>query len=166
MSVTKPSTPRSAPGALLVAATGCALAACRTTVPDADTGGDADVRAVERVLRAQESAWNRRDVAGFLELGYWRSPQLTFFSGGEDTRGFQPVYERYVARYAAPGQDPGRLAFTRLEILPLAAGLALARGRWDLDYADEPDVGGLFTLVVRELPEGWRIVHDHTSVDG
>jgi uncharacterized protein YbdZ (MbtH family) len=22
---------------------------------------------------------------------------------------------------------------------------------------------GLFTLIVRRLPEGWRIVHDHTS---
>jgi hypothetical protein len=22
---------------------------------------------------------------------------------------------------------------------------------------------GLFTLILRKLPEGWRIVHDHTS---
>ncbi len=26
--------------------------------------------------------------------------------------------------------------------------------------------GGLFTLVVRRTPGGWRIVHDHTSVAG
>ena len=25
--------------------------------------------------------------------------------------------------------------------------------------------GGLFTLIVRKFPEGWKIVHDHTSAE-
>jgi hypothetical protein len=25
--------------------------------------------------------------------------------------------------------------------------------------------GGLFTVIFRKLPEGWKIVHDHTSAD-
>jgi ketosteroid isomerase-like protein len=60
----------------------------------------------------------------------------------------------------------GHLAFTKLEVVPLADDVSLARGRWDLDFASEKDVGGLFSLVFRRTDHGWRIVHDHTSVDG
>jgi len=35
-------------------------------------------------------------------------------------------------------------------------------GAWKLKRAkDEPH--GRFTLIFRRLPEGWKIVHDHTS---
>ncbi len=120
---------------------------------------------LEALIAAQQDAWNRGDIAAFMELGYWRSPDLTFYSGGEVSRGFEPMLERYRRKYEAPGAERGRLAFTQLEFVPLADDVALARGRWDLDFEAAPDVGGLFTLVLRRLPDGWRIVHDHTSVD-
>ena len=28
----------------------------------------------------------------------------------------------------------------------------------------EEKPGGLFTLVLRKLPDGWKVVHDHTSI--
>jgi beta-aspartyl-peptidase (threonine type) len=137
-----------------------ALAACRAA-PACDPRAE-----IEQVVRAQEAAWNRGDLAAFMELGYWRSDALTFFSGGEVSRGFEPMLARYRSRYEAPGAERGRLAFTQLDVLPLADDAALVRGRWDLDFEHKQDVGGLFSLVLRRLPEGWRIVHDHTSVDG
>jgi beta-aspartyl-peptidase (threonine type) len=123
-------------------------------------------REVIDVITRQQAAWNRGDLAAFMEIGYWRSPELTFFSGGEDSRGFDQMLARYRRSYEAPGKERGTLAFTRLEVVPVAQDEALARGRWDLDYAEKPDVGGLFTLLFRRFDEGWRIVHDHTSVDG
>lgn len=130
--------------------------ACRTApVPSAD---------IESVVRAQEAAWNRGDVEGFMSAGYWRSPDMTFYSGGDVTRGFEPVLARYVKRYKTGDAEMGKLAFTGLEFLLLSADAAIARGRWDLDFEKQPDVGGLFTLVFRRLDGGWRIVHDHTSV--
>lgn len=134
--------------------------ACRT-VPAADPRST-----IEAIVRAQESAWNAGDVAGFMHAGYWNSPDLTFFSGGSVTRGFEPVLARYTRRYKAEGKEMGRLAFTQIEILPLSASHALARGRWDLDFEATPDVGGSFTLLFEDTPAGWRIVHDHTSIDG
>jgi ketosteroid isomerase-like protein len=56
----------------------------------------------------------------------------------------------------------GTLAFSDIEITPLSADAAVVLGRWHLKRAnDEPH--GRFTLIFRRLPEGWRIVHDHTS---
>jgi len=59
----------------------------------------------------------------------------------------------------------GQLEFSRVETRALADDVQLARGRWQLSFRDKPGVGGLFSLVLKRLPEGWRIVHDHTSVD-
>jgi len=57
----------------------------------------------------------------------------------------------------------GTVAFSELKFDTLAAGTVMVRGRWKLTLSKEtPD--GLFTLIVQKKPEGWRIVHDHTSV--
>jgi beta-aspartyl-peptidase (threonine type) len=67
-----------------------------------------------------------------------------------------------VQRYQAKGQEMGQLTFRELEIELLGPDSAVVRGRWQLRRTkDNP--GGLFTLIFKRLPEGWRIVHDHTS---
>ena len=124
-----------------------------------------DAHDIEAVCRAGEAAWNRGDVEGFMAASYWKSGELTFFSGGEVTHGFEPVLARYVKRYKSEGSEMGKLAFTKLEVLTLSEDAAIARGRWDLDFSKQPDVGGLFTLVLEKKHEGWRVVHDHTSID-
>ena len=45
----------------------------------------------------------------------------------------------------------------------LAVDSAFAVGKWHLDRDSGP-VGGVFSLVFRQFPEGWRIIADHTSV--
>jgi beta-aspartyl-peptidase (threonine type) len=138
------------------------LAACSTTPGPRVPGGDVEAEVIA-VARRQEAAWNRGDLAGYMSEGYLRSPEIAFFSGGEDTRGYQPVLERYSRRYATGEAEMGRVSFDRLEAVPLGEGWAMLRGRWALDFEREQDVGGLFTLVFRRTDEGWRIVHDHTS---
>jgi beta-aspartyl-peptidase (threonine type) len=118
-------------------------------------------KAVRTVLDAQVVAWNNGDVEGFME-GYWRSPKLTFSSGSDTTRGWDATLQRYKKKYQSEGAEMGKLTFRDLEIEPLAPDAALVRGRWQLVRTkDKP--GGVFTLILRKVPEGWRIVHDHTS---
>jgi ketosteroid isomerase-like protein len=118
--------------------------------------------AVERVLREQQEAWNRHDLDAFMK-GYWNSPGLTFFSGADEHDGWQAAMDRYRAKYAAPGHEMGKLEFSRLRIEMLSADSAFARGAWLLTMSDGKTPHGLFTLVFRKFPEGWKIVHDHTS---
>ncbi len=121
--------------------------------------------AVRGVLRAQQEAWNRGDVEQFLRAGYWDSPQLTFFSGGDVVRGFDTMLQRFLARYKSAGKETGTLTFADVDVLPLGSEHALARGHWFVDFQTQPDQGGLFTLILEQRPEGWRILHDHTSLD-
>jgi len=90
-------------------------------------------------------------------------PSLMTFSGGDGTvRGYLGLLERYRKSYPDRAAM-GKLDFSGLEIRILAPDAALVLGHWHLERA-AGDAGGVFTLVFRRFPTGWRIIHDHTSV--
>src|SRR6266545_2545839 len=123
----------------------------------AETDSASEIRAV---LQAQEDAWNRGDIDGFMD-GYWRSDKTVFVSGDDVSRGWEKVLDRYKKKYTDRAKM-GTLAFSNLEITPLGDDSAVVLGSWELKRAnDQPH--GRFTLIFRRLPEGWKIVHDHTS---
>jgi ketosteroid isomerase-like protein len=142
------------PAALVLALT-AACSASGTPGPDA-------IKDVRLVWTAQVEAWNRGDLDAFM-AGYWKSPDLVFFSNGTETRGWQATLDRYRARYRAEGKQMGTLDFPQLEILALGPEAAMARGRWRLTMPDGRESSGMTSVVFRKLPEGWRIVHDHSS---
>ena len=120
----------------------------------------ADREAIGAILRAQESAWNHAAVDAFLQ-GYWHSPELTFSGSSGVARGWDGVRARYKKSYpdrAAMGQ----LNFSELEFRFLGPDAALVLGKWHLQR-EKDELGGVFTLVWQRFPEGWKIIHDHTS---
>jgi ketosteroid isomerase-like protein len=116
---------------------------------------------VKEVLDAQVAAWNKGDLKGFM-AGYWKSDKLSFFSGKDKSQGWQATLERYQKRYQAEGREMGTLSFSELEIEAFNGESAWVRGRWKVVTSKET-LDGLFTLIFKKFPEGWRIVHDHTS---
>lgn len=141
---------------------GCllALAACGADPQVRDEAGEK--AQVEAVLHAQQAAWNRGDLAGFMD-GYWHSDSLRFASGGTVRHGWQTTLDGYTRGY--PDRNAmGTLAFDSLDVRLLGPDDAYVFGRWALarDTAFAP-ASGLFTLILRRTPQGWRVVHDHTS---
>jgi beta-aspartyl-peptidase (threonine type) len=94
--------------------------------------------------------------------GYWESDALTFFSGNAVTKGWKATLDRYRARYQAEGKEMGKLSFEDVTVELLGAENALVRGRYRLRIGAETPTG-IFTLILRKTPAGWRIIHDHTS---
>jgi len=118
------------------------------------------VAEIQSVLTAQQDAWNRGDIDSFMN-GYARSPSTAFVSEDEVRRGWETVRERYRVKYSNRAKM-GTLSFSEIEVTMLSSDAALVLGRWRLKRTnDEPH--GRFTLIFKRLPEGWRIVHDHTS---
>lgn len=116
--------------------------------------------AIRKVMDDQAAAWNKGDIDAFM-IGYWRSDKLTFISGTDVTRGWQPTLERYKKTYDSRAKM-GVLTFADLEITVLAKDAAVVLGSWSLARAtDNPK--GKFTLIFRKFKDGWRIVMDHTS---
>jgi uncharacterized protein (TIGR02246 family) len=120
----------------------------------------ADREAIRAVLDAQQVAWNRGDVDAFL-VGYWHSPELTFSGSSGVSRGWDSVMARYKKTY--PDRVAmGQLDFSELEFRFLGPDSALLLGRWHLKR-EKDELGGVFTLVWQRFPDGWKIVHDHTT---
>jgi uncharacterized protein (TIGR02246 family) len=115
---------------------------------------------IQSVLSAQQDAWNRGDIDAFMK-GYAQSAPTVFVSEDEVRRGWETVRDRYRIKYSDRAKM-GALSFSDTEVTMLSPDAAVVLGRWRLKRAnDEPH--GRFTLVFKRLPEGWRIVHDHTS---
>ena len=140
-----------------IAITVCALATLRVfAAAKTETAGSQ----IRSVLQAQQNAWNRGDIDEFMN-GYARSVSTIFISEDTVRRGWQTVRDRYREKYSNRAKM-GTLTFSDLEIMLLSSDSAVASGRWKLQRAnDKPH--GRFTLILKRLPEGWRIVHDHTS---
>ena len=133
------------------------VAAIVSAVPTQSQNATAQIRSV---LRAQQDAWNRGDIDGFMN-GYGRSASTVFVSEDTIRHGWETVRERYRKKYSDRAKM-GTLAFSDLEIMLLSPDAGVVLGRWSLKRVnDQPH--GRFTLIFKRLPEGWRIVHDHTS---
>ena len=120
--------------------------------------------AIKQVLTEQQDAWNRHDLDNFMK-GYWNSPELTFFSGAHASHGWQEASDHYKQSYQSQGKEMGRLEFSDLKIEHFGSDAAFVRGHWHLSMSDGKTPQGLFTLVFRKFPDGWKIVHDHSSAD-
>jgi uncharacterized protein (TIGR02246 family) len=138
------------------------LVACATTAPAQRRFAPADRAAITAVLDAQVAAWNRGDLAAYMD-GYARTDALVFTSSGKIRRGWQTTFDHYHARYAKDPAAMGKLTFEILSVDPLGADGAVVLGNWILT-ASPADGRGVFSVVLERRPEGWRVVHDHTSL--
>jgi uncharacterized protein (TIGR02246 family) len=118
---------------------------------------------VEAVLRNSEAAWNRGDLAAFASY-YEDSPDTTFIGKEVVRGGVDAILARY--RRAYPTREAmGELSFSEVNVRPLADGVALTTGKFTLVRGEAAGgkASGRFTLILKRTPEGWKIIHDHTS---
>jgi beta-aspartyl-peptidase (threonine type) len=129
--------------------------------------GAADQQDVVPVFRAQfersAADWNRGDLDGFMS-DYARDSLTGFVSGGRVERGFGWIRDHYAPLFQ-PGARRDSLRFESIHARPLGSGFALVTARYVLYRDGATTSSGPFTLVMQRQPDGWKILHDHTSSD-
>lgn len=133
----------------------------------AQPAGD-DEQQIRATITAQTAAWNRADLPGFMQA-YEKSPETTFI-GANIGKGFDRILERYQKNYSSREQM-GELTFHDLDVrlLPASCGkaeFAVVTGRFHLERSQKGEAkkdDGVFSLVWRKGPQGWKILLDHTS---
>jgi ketosteroid isomerase-like protein len=139
------------------------VAATLKTGPSTQAAADdqfSDRIDITKALTDQQIDWNQEDIDTFMTT-YWHSPNVTFSGTSGIVRGWDAVLARYKKSYANR-EAMGQLEFSGLEFHFLGKDGAVVLGHWQLTRKIG-DVGGVFTLVWQKFPEGWRIIHDHTS---
>jgi ketosteroid isomerase-like protein len=123
-----------------------------------------DAQAIKSVLAQQVAAWNRGDITAFMD-GYWKSDDLEFVNAAGIFQGWQDVLKRYQHSYPDRAAM-GHLTFSGVEIHALCVNAGFVVGHFRLDrekdgQTDHPQ--GVFTLIFRKFPAGWKIINDHTT---
>lgn len=119
-----------------------------------------DVATIRHVLDVQSQAWNRGDIPAFMQA-YWQSDSLTFIGKAGPTYGYQPTLDRYKKAYPDKA-TMGYLTYSNLQIKRISGSYYFIIGNWHLKR-DMGDIGGTFTLLMRKIDGGWKIIVDHTS---
>src|SRR5689334_15539449 len=117
--------PRAAIACSLVLWCACATSRSFTAADDA---------AVRGVLVAQQAAWNRGDLEGYM-AGYLNAAELVFTSASKIRRGWQETHDTYKTKYGSgpkASSTMGKLAFEILGVQALGADGAIVLGRWKL----------------------------------
>ena len=111
-------------------------------------------------MKAQEEAWNRGDLKGFMN-GYWESDSLRFIGKSGITRGWAQTLANYERGYPDRAAM-GKLTFTILIVEKLGPKATGVTGKWHLQREkDAPE--GYFSLIWRKIGGRWVIVADHSS---
>lgn len=114
---------------------------------------------IRSVIIRQEAAWNNHNIESFM-ADYWKSEAMTFHSDNNRLKGWETLLNRYKTTYA--GEKMGKLTFSDIEIYVLSSDYAYALGRWKVEQSESVK-DGLFTIILKHFPTGWKIIHDHSS---
>jgi ketosteroid isomerase-like protein len=143
------------------------LAACRTSSRTTAASADMDRHAMSDTIVAQlnrsAADWNRGDLDGFLS-DYAAESTTTFVDGRRARHGIDFIRGNY-APWFAPNARRDSLRFEAVEVRPLTSTLALVTARFLLERGGAVTRSGPFTLVMEQQPQGWKIIHDHSSSD-
>ncbi len=114
---------------------------------------------IQNIILRQKTAWNAHDIEGFM-ADYWKSENMTFQSGNNRLKGWETLLTRYKTNYA--GEKMGKLTFSDIEIYVLNKNIVYALGRWKVEQEESVN-DGVYTIILKRFPGGWKIIHDHSS---
>ena len=144
------------------------LVACRTSSRTSGaTPSQVNRQALTDTIVAQlnraAADWNRGDLDGFIS-DYAAESTTTFVDGRRARHGIDFIRKNYTPWFT-PGANRDSLRFEEVEVRPLAPSLALVTARFLLHRGGRTTRSGPFTLVMEQRPQGWKIIHDHSSSD-
>ena len=115
---------------------------------------------IRDLLTNQVDAWNRGNLEEFIKP----YAEDCIFVGKKVAKGRKEVLARYKTLYPTTAVM-GKLTFRNLEVREAGEHIALVTGEWRLERPASAggDTGGLFSLVMKDIDDEWRIVLDHTS---
>ncbi len=114
------------------------------------------------LLNRQQNDWNEGDIEGFME-GYLVSDSLRFASDNSILYGWQTTIDRYHRTYSSR-ELMGVLEFDIVDVRVTGPRHAIVFGKFHLSRSEDVgDAEGLFTLLLMNTADGWKIVADHTS---
>ncbi len=119
-----------------------------------------DEQVILNMLKAQEAAWNKADLVGFMK-GYWQNDSLLFVGQAGPNYGYNATLLRYQKSYP-DAEHMGHFTSTILSMKRVSDDCYFILGKWELKRTIG-DAAGTYTLLLRKINNEWVIVADHSS---
>ena len=116
-----------------------------------------DKKAILAIMDAQQIAWSKHDLEGFME-GYWKSDSLKFYGSGGLTYGWNKTLANYKKRYPTPDHS-GALKFKINDITKIEKASYYIMGAYHLTRK-VGNANGIFMIIFRNINGEWKIVAD------
>lgn len=133
------------------------LAGCAAGPPPDDAPARAEMLAA---LAASAAAWNRGDLPGHLAI---YDPAVTAMTRSGPRPGVAAIESAFRDSYFRDGQPKQQLQMEQVQVRFVGRGAALMTGRYRLAGGGLAEQAGWFSLVWQQGPQGWKVVHDHSS---
>lgn len=124
-----------------------------------NTNTDLAVAGIRLVMEAQEIAWNKHDLEGFMQ-GYWQSDQLKFYGANGLTLGWKNTLANYKKNYPTKTES-GMLNFVINDITKIEGDSYWVMGEYHLKRTIG-NADGVFIIIFKKIGDKWKIVADMT----
>lgn len=124
------------------------------------TDEEADIKAINKVLKKQRIAWSDNNLEEYME-GYWKSDSLKFYGSNGITYGWENTLEHYQKAYPTK-EHTGKLSFRINDITKISEGAYYVLG----EYHIKRDIGnadGIFMIILKNINGEWKIIADTSS---
>jgi beta-aspartyl-peptidase (threonine type) len=131
--------------------------------PTAPASSTTQRQQVQEFVRAYADAANRSDVTAYMEM-YTQKPELIAINDGEITRGWNSLRDEANRTLGLEGSF--RISVGSIDVIGLGPSRAIAAFPYVITVsttAGPRQLRGAMTLVLEKSPQGWKIIHDHTS---
>lgn len=113
------------------------------------------------MLARSAAAWNRGDLDAFM-ADYYPGERTTYVTSRGVVHDPSRIRQQYAPRFA-PGGVHDSLSFEKVEVDPLAPGVAHVIAWYVLSRGDSTVARGPTSLVMLRHDGQLRIVHDHSG---
>jgi hypothetical protein len=129
-----------------------AFYSCQT--PSSEKQDKADIISV---LKAQEKAWSKHDLEGYME-GYWKSDSLKFYGSSGLTYGWDKTLANYKRGYPTLDHS-GTLNFKINDITQIEKESYYVMGEYHLTRK-VGNANGVFMIIFKKIKGKWKIIAD------
>jgi len=126
----------------------------------AQSNDEADIKAINKVLKKQRIAWSKNNLEEFME-GYWKNDSLKFYGSNGVTYGWENTLERYQKAYPTK-EHTGKLNFRINAITKISEGAYYVLGEYHLKR-DVGNADGIFMIILKKINSEWKIIADTSS---
>lgn len=139
------------------------LLSCQTEIKEVELSTATEenieevIESIKEVMSAQEIAWNKHDLEGFMD-GYWRDENLKFYGSNGLTKGWNNTLAVFKKAYPTKAES-GILRFVIIDISIIEKGNYWVMGEFH-NTGPAVDQNGVFMIVFKKINGEWKIVAD------